>query len=132
MAQPGRSNVSGAVNEHVLETVIGNLLRYCVIATVAIILIGGALYLPNVFGNQPAYSKFVSEPPTLKSVTSILGAAWHGDGLAIIQSGMLLLILTPILRVAFSVFAFLYEKDYLYVLMTLVVLGLLVFSLAGG
>ncbi len=121
-----------ALREHLIEIFIGNLLRVCVIVTIAIVLFGAVLFLPNAFGNRPSYSKFVSEPATLKSVSSIISSAWHGDSLAIIQTGMLLLILTPILRVAFSVFAFLYEKDYLYVVMTLLVLGLLLFSLSGG
>ena len=56
--------------------------------------------------------------------------ALHGPGL--IQFGLLILIATPIARVAFSVFAFAYQRDWTYVLVTLVVLGLLVYSLFGS
>jgi uncharacterized membrane protein len=35
-------------------------------------------------------------------------------------------------RVAFTFFAFLYERDWTYVFVTLLVLGLLVYSLLGG
>ena len=53
------------------------------------------------------------------------------DG-GIIQLGLLILIATPVARVAFSVVAFALERDRLYVVVTLIVLAVLVFSLAGG
>ncbi len=119
-------------DEHFIELFIGNLLRVCILLTIAIVLLGASISLPSTFDSRPSYAKFLSEPSALRSVPAIITDALTGDGRAIIQSGMLLLILTPILRVAFSVIAFLYEKDYLYVGMTLLVLGLLMFSLSGG
>jgi uncharacterized membrane protein len=121
-----------AADEHVIELIIGNLLRICVIFTVAIVVLGAILYLPDTFATRPSYTKFTLAPAMLRVVPDIISAAFAGDPRAIIQSGMLLLILTPILRVAFSVAAFFYEKDYLYVVLTLIVLGLLMFSLSGG
>ena len=55
--------------------------------------------------------------------------AFHRRGL--IQIGLLALIATPIARVTFSVFAFLYQRDWEYVAFTLIVLGLLLYSLLG-
>jgi uncharacterized membrane protein len=68
----------------------------------------------------------------LRTVSGIFheALALHGPGL--IQFGLLILIATPIARVAFSVVAFLYQGDWTYVVVTLVVLGLLVYSLLGG
>ena len=80
----------------------------------------------------PHYHNFVSEPAALRNVSDIIHLAISGDARGIIQAGLLLLVLTPILRVVFCVFAFLYEKDYLYVAFTLIVLGILIFSLMGG
>jgi uncharacterized membrane protein len=48
------------------------------------------------------------------------------------QLGLLLLIATPVARVAFSLAAFAVQRDRLYVVVTLVVLGVLTFSMAGG
>lgn len=48
------------------------------------------------------------------------------------QLGVLLLIATPVARVLFSFFAFLMEKDYLYVFITFIVLAILVFSMVAG
>jgi uncharacterized membrane protein len=53
------------------------------------------------------------------------------DPAAIIQLGLLILIATPVARVAFSVFAFAQERDWLYVVVTLIVLGLLLYSLSA-
>ncbi len=130
--EPSEITMNQAADEHVIELIIGNLLRICVVLTVAIVVLGAILYLPDTFATRPSYSTFTNEPAMLRVVPDIISAAFAGDPRAIMQSGMLLLILTPILRVAFSVAAFLYEKDYLYVVLTLIVLGLLMFSLSGG
>jgi uncharacterized membrane protein len=45
---------------------------------------------------------------------------------------LLLLVATPVARVAFSAFAFAAERDYLYVVITLIVLGILLYSLFGA
>ncbi len=46
--------------------------------------------------------------------------------------GLLLLIATPVARVLFSIFAFGLQRDFLYVLFTVVVLLVLLYSLFGG
>ena len=56
----------------------------------------------------------------------------HLHGKSIIQFGLLLLIATPIARVMFSVVGFAVERDYLYVALTLIVLGVLLYSLIGS
>jgi uncharacterized membrane protein len=53
----------------------------------------------------------------------------HGHSLAIIQFGILMLIATPVARVIFSVFAFLAERDFLYVAISALVLAVLCYSL---
>ena len=56
--------------------------------------------------------------------------AFHGQ--AIIQFGLLLLIATPVARVAFSAVAFASRGDYMYVVITLIVLAVLLYSLFGS
>lgn len=46
--------------------------------------------------------------------------------------GLLVLIATPILRVVGSIFAFLYERDWRYTGITLLVLGIVMVSLVMG
>jgi uncharacterized membrane protein len=66
------------------------------------------------------------------SLQAIITGAAAGKPYAIIGLGMLLLILTPIVRVALSVFFFLAQRDWLYVGITLFVLAVLAFSLFSG
>jgi uncharacterized membrane protein len=68
----------------------------------------------------------------LRTFSGILADATAFRGRGIIQLGLLLLIATPVARVAFSVVAFALERERLYVIVTLAVLAVLLFSLAGG
>jgi uncharacterized membrane protein len=95
-------------------------------------LLGGILYLIQYGGEQADYKKFKGEPAVLTQLGAIVKDAWSFDGKAIIQFGLLLLLATPVARVAFSVFAFALRRDWLYVVITLVVLGILLLSLFGG
>jgi uncharacterized membrane protein len=81
---------------------------------------------------RPDYRVFRGEPSELRSARGIVAAAVAGGGRATIQLGLLLLIATPVARVIFSVAGFALERDRPYVLMTLLVLAILLFSLAGG
>ena len=84
-------------------------------------------------GHAPAdYRVFQGEPTDLKSVNGIVGAAIALQSRGIIQLGLLLLIATPVARVAFSIFGFIEEKDRLYVVFTVIVLLILLYSLIGS
>jgi uncharacterized membrane protein len=72
------------------------------------------------------------EPREMRSLGGIVRAAAQGDSASIIQLGLIFLIATPIARVIASVWVFLLKRDYLYVAFTLIVLGVLLYSLAGG
>ena len=72
------------------------------------------------------------ERGSLRGILSTGKDALGGDGRAIIECGLLLLIATPVARVFFSIIAFALEKDRLYVVLTLIVLVILLYSLLGG
>jgi uncharacterized membrane protein len=113
------------------ENTIGILLRSGVTASALVVLFGGILYLAQSWSSAIHYRTFRGEPGDLRHIPGIIreSIALHPAG--IIQLGLLLLIATPIARVAFSIWAFAEERDWLYVTVTLIVLGLLLFSLAG-
>lgn len=113
------------------EDAIGILLRTGVTLAALVVLSGGVFYLAHAWSSPTHFGTFRSEPGDLRHISGIIreSAAFHPAG--IIQLGLLLLIATPIARVAFSVWAFAEERDWLYVTFTLIVLGLLLFSLAG-
>jgi uncharacterized membrane protein len=112
-----------------VEHIIGRLLQAGVLLAAAIVLFGGILYLREAAFQLRDYHTFhgVSEP--LKSIASVARGAMALDALSVIQLGLLVLIATPIARVAFSVVAFALERDWLYVGLTFVVLGVLLYSL---
>lgn len=114
------------------EIIIGNLLRMGVIIAATVAFLGGVFFLINHGVERPDYHLFNSEPQALRTVGGVISEAISLHSSGIIQLGLLLLILTPIARVVFSIFVFLEEKDYLYVVVTLIVLTFLLFSLAGG
>ncbi len=116
-----------------VELFIGNLLRIGVIIAATVVAFGGAVYLVR-HGREPAPDRhqFVGEPPELRSVSGIVTETVHFSARGIIQLGMLLIVAVPVLRVAFSVWAFAQERDWLYVAITLLVLAILCFSLVSG
>jgi uncharacterized membrane protein len=119
-------------NDQRVEEIIGNLLRAGVLLSAFVVLCGGVIYLAR-HGDSPAnYRVFHGEPSELRSVTGILHYAFALRGRGIIQLGLLLLIATPVARVAFSVFGFAAEKDWMYVAFTLIVLAILLYSLFGS
>jgi uncharacterized membrane protein len=114
-----------------IDEIMGKLLRTGVILSAMFVLAGAALYLVRHPAPATNYRVFQGEPAELRTVTGIFHEALAFRGRGLIQLGLLLLIATPIARVAFSLLAFLYERDWTYVLVTLIVLGLLFYSLFG-
>ncbi len=132
-AAPHRgSKSSGRWTEHQVETVIGNLLRIGVVTSALVVAAGAAVFLLRHGREVPDYRIFRGEPSDLRSIGGVIGDLRDVRGKAWIQLGLLVLIATPVARVAFSVFAFERQKDWLYVGITVLVLGLLLFSLASG
>ncbi len=119
-------------DEQKLEDMIAHLLHAGVVAA-ALIVIGGAIpYLGTHAWGHPDYRTFHGEPDSLKSVYGTVKAAFSGDLRAVMQLGLLLLIATPIARVMLSAIAFAVERDRMYVLFTLIVLTVLMYSLFGS
>jgi len=115
-----------------VEEIVGNLLRSGVIASAIFVLAGGIIYLIRYGANLPDYSIFRGEPAEFRSVEGILKAAFALRSRGLIQLGLLLLIATPVARVVFSIFAFALQRDRIYIVVTLIVLAVLIYSLAGG
>jgi uncharacterized membrane protein len=115
-----------------IEVIIGTLLRTGVILAAIVVLAGGILYLVRHGHEIANYASFHGEPANLKSLAPVLHGAAHGTGRAIIQFGLLLLIATPVARVLFSAAAFALERDFMYVVITLIVFAILMYSLFGS
>jgi uncharacterized membrane protein len=115
-----------------MDQIMAVLLRSGVSLAAGLVFIGGIVYLSRHDLPTIDYRLFQGEPQELRTVGGILreAAKFHGRGL--IQLGLLVLIATPVARVLFSVFAFVYEKDWTYMAITMIVLALLCYSLFGG
>lgn len=121
-----------AISDEKIDEIISILLRVGVAVSSLTVFCGGLLYLLRHGKGLPNYHIFVGEPAQLRSIFGVTETATSLSGRGIIQLGLLILIATPIMRVVFTVFSFLFQKDRVYVGVTLIVLSVLLFSLAGG
>lgn len=115
-----------------IEEIVGNLLRIGVSLAAFVVSLGAIIYLVRHGLSPVAYGVFRGEPADLRSVHGILREVLSIRGRGIIQLGLLLLIATPVARVAFSVFGFAKERDFMYVGFTTVVFLILMYSLVGS
>jgi uncharacterized membrane protein len=115
-----------------IEVVVGNLLRAGVLLSAAVVVIGAVVYLTRHGHSPMEFQVFRGEPADLRSIWGILHSAFSLRGRGIIQLGLLLLIATPVARVAFSVFGFAKERDYMYVTFTATVFLILLYSMFGN
>lgn len=115
-----------------VESLVGNLLRVGVLLSAAVVLAGGILYLIHYGAGIPDYRVFRGEPEELKGLTGIVKGALSFHRRGLIQLGLLILIATPVARVVLAVIAFALQRDVTYVMISIIVLGILLFSLLGG
>ena len=119
-----------------VELLISNLLRVGVGLSLLIVAVGTVIS----FVHHPDY---LTQPPALQRLTTPGAAFPHTlhdvligvrdfRGQAIVMVGLMLLIATPVARVAVSILGFLYEHDRRYVIITAVVLALLLLSFVLG
>ncbi len=111
------------------ELWIAGLLRGGVLLAATIVLIGGAGNLAKQGEDRAMYHSFHVAPAEYTVLRSIVAGALHLDWLAVIQLGLLVLIATPVARVAISIVAFALERDWIYVGITVLVLAILMYSL---
>jgi uncharacterized membrane protein len=111
-----------------VEAILGNLLRAGVVIASTVVLVGGVFFLIRYGATSPDYRTFRGEPADLRSVSGILTDAVNLRSRGLIQLGLLLLVATPVARVVFSVFAFARQHDLTYVVLTLIVLAVLLYS----
>lgn len=112
-----------ALNE--AEIFVSKSLRVGVLLSASIIFVGLMLFLVSGESGYPGETY----PTLLKDI--FVGAA-KMKPFAIILAGLVLLILTPIMRVGVSILVFLKEKDWLYVGISTIVFLILISSFFFG
>ncbi|MEZ0129822.1 DUF1634 domain-containing protein [Flavobacterium sp. LBUM151] len=115
------------------QTIIGNLLRYGVWISLSVAFIGGIVYLMHHGSDIEDYSVFKENDRNIfEVIANVYRGVISGSGESIIFFGVILLFLTPVFRVLLSLFSFLLEKDYLYVAITSIVIGIIILSISFG
>ena len=111
-----------------MEIAISRMLRAGVSLAAVVVFFGGCLYMWQAHGVVPDYRHFHGIPSPARRIAPVLDGVRHFDSRSIIRLGILLLIATPIMRVAFCVFSFAAQKDRIYVVVSLIVLTVLLYS----
>jgi uncharacterized membrane protein len=140
MSNISPEQASGPVEEpplvHRVELAISYLLRAGVLLSIALVVLGSCL----TFAHHPEYSTQhmpVKEVPTIaKDFPHTVGAtveslaAMRGQGFILL--GLLVLLITPVMRVAVSIVAFAIQKDRAFTIITTIVLVILLISFVLG
>jgi uncharacterized membrane protein len=111
---------------------VGNLLRVGVLVAAAVALLGGIAFMIHHGSLTPDHSVFRGQPSMLSSLSGVIAGAIALQPAAIVQLGIVLLIATPVARVLLTLIAFAIQRDWMYVLISAIVLVLLAYSLFVG
>jgi uncharacterized membrane protein len=108
-----------------MDRMMGRLLQVGVLVAAAVVLLGGTGYLFRHYGEVPDYRHFHPVPLALDGLLEFRARS-------VIQLGVLLMIATPVLRVAFCIFAFAIERDWQYTVISAIVLCVLMYGIFGS
>jgi uncharacterized membrane protein len=116
------------VHDEYMGKVISYILSTGLVLASLAMFAGGAVYLVQHGLEASQSANFHGEPTRLRTFSGIISGAAAGRGQHLIQLGVLLLIATPILRVAFSVLAYCRQRDYAYACISMIVLSVIAYS----
>jgi len=115
-----------------MDLAIGKLLRLGVILSAVLVFCGGILYLRHPLSAAPKYDHFLAESTSLRGIIAMVRNPIHLDAIGIVQAGLVVLVATPVTRVAFCIVGFARQRDRLYVVISSAVLLILIYSLIQG
>ena len=113
-----------------LNRSVGNLLRIGVLLSVITSLFGFVKLSLEGFEMPKDYSLLEGTEDNIWQ--SFWTSLMNFEGMGIIQLGILLLIITPLVRIIFALIGYLKEKDYTYVIISSIVLGIMLVSFLMG
>lgn len=116
-----------------LQLITGNILRYGVWSALSTAAIGGIIYLSRHAHETIHYESFEEKGLNIFEIFSgIYQGVLAGKGQSIIYLGIVMLFLTPVMRIVFSLISFMIEKDYIYIGITLLVMVIIFMSVYLG
>lgn len=119
-----------------VELLISNLLRCGVLVSLALIVLGTVVSFVHHPGDLVTADRLreLTHPgrPQPHRIGEILARLAEFRGQALVTLGLLVLLLTPVARVAVSIAAFVYQRDRAFVGITSTVLAILLASIVLG
>lgn len=119
---------------HAMEHWISYVLRWGVMTSAVVILLGGAIFIlagPAPRDPHSLHQLLHGEYSNRSSLQDNLTGLKHHRGLAVVDIGLMLLILTPVLRVGMTFLLFAAQKDWIFTALTAVVLAILILGISG-
>ena len=118
--------------EKEFEGSIARMLRAGVSLSAVIVVIGGILYLLHPSMAMPDFTHFHPSQASLRTIAGIVRGTLHMDAVSIIQLGLLVLVATPVARVAMCIVGFARQRDKIYVGISIGVFAILMYSIIRG
>jgi uncharacterized membrane protein len=115
-----------------LDVSVAGMLRFGVTLAALVVFLGGVLLLRHPWTPTPDFSHFEVGDKNLTNLQGIFHEVMQLKGRSIIQLGLVILIATPVARVAFCVVGFARQRNRLYVVVSVLVLLILAYSLSKG
>jgi len=127
---------------HAMEALVSRVLEIGVVVSLALLVAGSLLLFlrgDSGYGQSLRDTALLTRPPQRgvpaafpSSVQAVFTGVAHGRPYAVIGLGLLVLIATPVVRVAATLVGFIRVKDPPYIAITAIVLTVLLLSFALG
>lgn len=116
------------MNEQRVRLILARIMVWGVVLAAGVMLVGGVMYGIKHDGGRPADTTFSGEPSRLRGPVDIVEGVIAGHDASLIQVGVLLLLLNPLVRVAFAAVGYASSRNWMYAGFSAVVFTVLVVS----
>jgi uncharacterized membrane protein len=112
-----------------LHVLLGRLLRVAIAASALVLVFGGVFYLAQQGQDVVDFSTFQPVREELRTPLAIFRGAFSGDAAAVAQLGILLVMVTPLVREAAAAGWFIHTHDLRFAAVGMLVVALLLLSI---
>ncbi len=115
-----------------MEARIGQILRLGMLVAAVLLILGlGLFFLRGITEGAPSLPELL-RPGAPEGLPALVHGLLRADPLAVLRMGVLVLILTPMVRVAVTLVLFVAEGDWIFVVLTAIVFGILLLGFLSG
>lgn len=123
-------NNSETIDSSKIKRIAITVMRVAILFSIGVALTGLLIYVFDANKKHIDYSHF--KPTFALDITQFKNDLTTFKSTALMQLGLLILIITPLIRIAFILWEFVVKKDYLYILIGSLVLVILAISAFWG